>query len=124
MTVPTFDRQGRRRNVTVAFRVSHAEAERIDAAVSMSGLTKQDYILSRLLQKEIRVVPSTRVQQALREQMNAVYRELRRIQKASEEDADLGDTIDMLARIFVGLGEDGPSDVESEDALINGLQRA
>lgn len=61
------DQRGRRRSVTVAFRVSPEEASLIDAQVAMSGLTKQDFITSRLLNREVTVVPSSRVQRALRE---------------------------------------------------------
>ena len=78
------DQRGRRRSVTVAFRVSPEEASLIDAQVAMSGLTKQDFITSRLLNREVTVVPSSRVQRALREQMRSVWLELRRIRDGSD----------------------------------------
>ena len=53
MSVKVLDRQGRWRNKIVAFRVSPEEDEQLEAAVRLSGLTKQDYIIRRLQEKEI-----------------------------------------------------------------------
>lgn len=49
MSAKNLDNCNRWRNKTVAFRVSPEESERIDKAVRISGLTKQDYITRRLL---------------------------------------------------------------------------
>ena len=42
MSAKNLDTHNRWRNKTVAFRVSPEENEQIDAAVRLSGLTKQD----------------------------------------------------------------------------------
>lgn len=47
------DNKGRWRNRTIAFRVSEEEAKLLDNCVSLSGLTKQDYIIRRLLHREV-----------------------------------------------------------------------
>ena len=53
-----------------------------------------------------------------------VYRELRRIRSADEVDEGLAWTVDFLAREFSAMrGEEGPSDVEREDALVFGMSR-
>ena len=44
MSLKNRDNKNRWRNKTVAFRVSPEEDEQIEAAVRLSGLTKQDYI--------------------------------------------------------------------------------
>ena len=49
MSAKNLDTHNRWRNKTVAFRVSPEENKQIDAAVRLSGLTKQDYITRRLL---------------------------------------------------------------------------
>lgn len=59
MSQKVVDRAGRWRNRTVAFRVSEEEAAQIDAFVALSGLSKQEYCASRLLQKEVTVKPSS-----------------------------------------------------------------
>ena len=45
----SLDSHGRWRQKIVAFRVSDEEAKIIDNKVALSGLTKQDYILRRLV---------------------------------------------------------------------------
>lgn len=65
----TLDSKGRWRNKVVAFRMSEAENTELDTYVQLSGLTKQEYIIRRLLQKEITVLPNPRIHKALRNQM-------------------------------------------------------
>ena len=62
----------------MAFRVSPEEDEQIEAAVRLSGLTKQDYITRRLLCREVVVQGNPKVYKALRDQLAAVLDELRR----------------------------------------------
>ena len=60
------DQQGRWRNKVVAFRMSPEEDEVLEAKVKLSGLTKQEYIIRRLTDREIIVVGNPRVYKALR----------------------------------------------------------
>jgi len=53
MSAKALDTHGRWRNVTVAFRVSPEEDSQIETLVGLSGLTKQDYIMSRLLNRDV-----------------------------------------------------------------------
>lgn len=118
------DGHGRWRNVTVAFRMSPEEAALLDVQVRLSGLTKQEYIVNRLLHRDVVVVPSSRVHRALRDSMGAVYRELRRLRNGSEIGPELEAAIEILAREFAGLSEGSvPSDVEAEDRMINAIRR-
>lgn len=122
MSEKSLDVHGRWRSVTVAFRVSPEEARLIDAQVALSGLTKQEYITRRLLDREVTVIPSSRVQRALREHMSAVYLELRRIRDGSELSPELEAVIGLLAKEFVALGGER-SDVEREDDAIKSINR-
>lgn len=118
------DGHGRWRNVTVAFRMSPEEAALLDVQVRLSGLTKQEYIVNRLLHRDVVVVPSSRVHRALRDSMGAVYRELRRLRNGSEIGPELEAAIEILAREFAGLSEGSVlSDVEAEDRMINAIRR-
>lgn len=124
MSERSLDRNGRWRNVTVAFRMSPEEAALLDAQVSLSGLTKQQYIADRLLERDVVVIPSSRVHRALRDRMEAVYRELRRLRDGSEIGPELEAVVKVLAMEFVGLGEgDVPSNIEAEDRAINAMRR-
>lgn len=122
MSERSLDAHARWRSVTVSFRVSPEEARLIDAQVALSGLTKQEYITSRLLGREVKVIPSSRVQRALRNEMQAVYLELRRIRDGSEVSPELEAVVGLLAEEFVALGG-ARSDVEREDAAIQSIQR-
>lgn len=124
MSLKSLDRHGRWRCVTVAFRVSPEEAALINAQVEMSGLSKQEFIMERLLNKEITVIPSSRVYRALRDQMTNVYRELRRIRDGSRISPELEDVVELLANEYSALGDVSPSsDVEAEDKTIQTLSR-
>ena len=90
----------------MAFRVSPEENKQIDAAVRLSGLTKQDYITRRLLDRAVVVQGNPRVYKALRDQLAAVLGELRRIEDGAGVDDELLDTIQMIAAIMGGMKED------------------
>ena len=71
-----------------------------------------------------RVRPDVRIYKMLRDEMTRVYRELRRIRSAGEVDERLAWTVDFLAKEFSAMrGDEEPSDVEREDALIFGMSR-
>jgi integrase len=124
MIAPNLDRSGRRRSVHVTFRMSPEEASELDAFVDASGLTKQDYITARLLERDVRVVPSSRLRQGLSRQMDAVYRELRRIANAGQASPELVEVTELLAREFGGLGQERrPSDSEKDFEAFEGMGR-
>lgn len=106
MSAKNLDTHNRWRNKTVAFRVSPEENKQIDAAVRLSGLTKQDYITRRLLDRAVVVQGNPRVYKALREQLAAVLDELRRIEAGQGVNDDLVDTIQMIAIIMNGMQEE------------------
>ena len=90
----------------MAFRVSPEEDAQIDTAVQLTGLTKQDYIIRRLLCRDVVVQGNPRVYKALRDQLAAVLDELRRIEAGKNVDDELLDTIRMIAAIMGGMKED------------------
>ena len=106
MSRPIVDYKGRRRTKTIAFRVSPEEDEVINALVAASGMTKQDYITSRLECRDINVSPNVRVYRMLRDQMKSVYVELRRLRSADGIDERLIELMQVLTRVFVDLGAD------------------
>ena len=106
MSAKNYDNHNRWRNKTVAFRVSAEEDLQLETYVSMSGLTKQDYITRRLLCKDVVVQGNPRVFKALRNQFDAVLEELRRIEAGASVDDELMDTIQMMAAIMDGMKED------------------
>lgn len=100
------DNKGRWRNKTVAFRVSEEEAKQIDECVRLSGLTKQDYIVRRLMCRDIVVQGNPRVYKALKNQMSKLYEELKRIDRITEENEELLYTLQLVSETLNGLKED------------------
>ena len=106
MSAKTLDRKGRWRNKTVAFRVSPEEDEQIETAVHLSGLTKQDYIVRRLQEKEIVVVGNPRVYKALKNELAKVLNELKRIETGGDISEELLDTIELITRTMQGMKDE------------------
>ena len=106
MSAKNLDNYNRWRNKTVAFRVSPEEDMQIETAVQLTGLTKQDYIIRRLLNRDVVVQGNPRVYKALRDQLAAVLDELRRIETGEGVNDELLDTINMIASIMDGMKED------------------
>ena len=106
MSAKNLDNHNRWRNKTVAFRVSPEEDEQLEIAVHLSGLTKQDYITRRLLNRDIVVQGNPRVYKALRDQLAAVLGELGRIETGGRVDDELLATIRLITITLDGMKED------------------
>ena len=107
MSAKNLDRQNRWRNKTVAFRMSPEEAEQLDVNVRLSGLSKQDYLIRRVLQREIKVVGNPRVYKVLKNTMAEVLEELRRIGVGENVSDDLLDIIKQINTTLNGLKQEG-----------------
>ena len=97
------DSKGRWRNRNVGFRVSEEEAKLLDDLVELSGLAKQDYILRRLLNREVVVQGNPKVFKALKHQMTQIYEELKRLEKVSNDNKELIIVVEMIATIMKGM---------------------
>ena len=102
MSAKNTDNHNRWRSVTVAFRMLPEEAEQLNRFVKLSGLSKQDYLIRRVLQQEVTVIGSSRVYKALREQMVSMMEELKRIETGQKIDDELLDVIRMMTVILGG----------------------
>ena len=105
MSAKSMDKCNRWRSKTVGFRVSPEEDALIEAAVSLSGLTKQDYIVKKLTDKEIVVMGNPRVFKALKKELAKVLGELERIANAGEVHPDLLEEIELINTTLYGLKE-------------------
>ena len=106
MSAKNLDNYNRWRNRQVAFRLSPEEADLLDTYVRLSGLTKQDYITRRLLNRDIVVQGNPRVYKALRDQLAAVLGELRRMETGGGVDDELLATIRLITVTLGGMKED------------------
>ena len=103
MTRKRLDLRGRWRNKTTAFRISPEENKLLERYVHLSGLTKQDYITSRMLERPITVNGNPRVYKALRDELAEVLEQLRKIEAGNQVDADLLAVISMIATVMDGM---------------------
>jgi len=103
MSAKNLDTKGRFRSRTIGFRVSPEEDELINSAVALSGLTKQDYIVKRLLNYDVVVLGNPRVYKALKNQLSAVLSELERINNSSEVSDELLTVIQLITTTLNGL---------------------
>ena len=99
----SLDAKGRWRNRNVGFRVSEEEAKLLDDLVELSGLAKQDYILRRLLNREVVVQGNPKVFKALKNQMTQIYEELKRLESVSDDNEELLIVVEMVATIMKGM---------------------
>ena len=106
MSLKNRDEHNRWRSKTVAFRVSPEEDAQIERYVQLSGLTKQDYIIRRLLCRDVVVQGNPRVYKALRDQLAAVLSELQKIENGNAVNNELLDLIEMIADILGGMKEE------------------
>lgn len=105
MSAKNLDNRNRWRNKTIAFRMSPEEAQQLDTKVKLSGLTKQDYLIRRSLQQDIIVIGNPRVYKALKDELQNVLTELKRIENDNAKE-ELLETIQLIALTLEGLKED------------------
>ena len=103
MSVKNLDSKGRFRSKTIGFRVSPEEEKLINSAVALSGLTKQDYIVKRLLCRDVVVQGNPRVYKALKNQLVAVLDELTRIENGNSVDDELLEALRLINTTLNGL---------------------
>ena len=106
MSARVYDGKGRWRNKTVAFRVSPEEDMEIETYVQISGLTKQDYLIQRILKKEITVLPNPRIFKALRNNLERLSDEVSRLETVGIEQEELLELVRYITEILVDLKGD------------------
>ncbi len=106
MSVKNLDKKNRFRSKTVAFRVSPEEWAQFEIAAKLSGLTKQDYLINRISERDVVVQSNPRVYKALRNQLNDVLVELKRIDGLIDGFDELLETINLITLTLQGLKEE------------------
>lgn len=103
MSAKNCDNHNRFRNRTIGFRVSSEEEQQINTVVELSGMTKQDYIVSKLLDRTIYVQGNCKVHRAVYDMLTEVLSELRRIESSNEMGDELIANIELIASIVDSL---------------------
>lgn len=99
MSAKNLDRKQRWRSVSVGFRVSPQEAYHIDMLVKTSGLTKQEYIIKRLMCEEVIIYPNSRILKILCQYLKELTEELKRVERVGQENDVLENIIYLVELI-------------------------
>ena len=86
--------------------MSKEEVILLDNLVSLSGLTKQDYIIKRLFCKDVVEVGNTRVYKALKSHMEQLCIELKKLSTTQEIDDVTLSTIQFINQILKEMKEE------------------
>ena len=100
----------RKRSVTIGFRVTPSQAEWLDKVAAESCMSKQDFIMSRLQDESITVMPSVKLYKALKAQLEDVGRELARLSSSEEVSDRLLDDVERLTAVMGQLKGEFPDD--------------
>lgn len=117
MSEKRLDAKNRWRNVVVAFRMSPEEAQELNVKVSLSGLSKQDYIIQCLLKHEIRVVGGMKVAKKVQVHLDTILEELQTLDE-SDRGIDVEELLVPLKHVLDILQSD-----EKGVAYENGTER-
>ena len=103
MSAKARDGQGRWRCKTIGVRVSPEENAEIDALAALSGMSKQDYCIHRMLQRDVVVIGNPRVHKALKIQMEQLCREFGKLCSANDVSTEALHVLEYLTKLYKGL---------------------
>ena len=100
MSAKNCDHHNHWRNITVGFRVSPEENERLNRAVALSGLPKQEYCYRKCMDNSITVTPNPRIFKAMKTALDDVWTELKRISAGTQPSDELMNDITLIAKML------------------------
>ena len=95
----------RSKNITVAFRVTEIECNELNMRVKLSGLSKQNYLTNRVLQRDIVVIGNPRVYKALRDKVTEILEELKKLRGNDEINVETLIAIQAVTEVLNGLNK-------------------
>lgn len=99
MSAVNVDNKGRRRTVTIAFRMSPEEAEQLNTAVKLYGFrTKQEYIIQALLTHSVVAIGNPLMFLQFRRQLEKILEELKSLRSANMN--DMLETVGIMLKIL------------------------
>ena len=103
MSAKNMDKHNRFRSKAISVRMSPEEDAQVNMAVSLSGMTKQDYVISKLSDRSIVVKGNCKIHKAVYDRLLEVLTDLRRIRAGDKVDDELLDNINLIAKVIDGL---------------------
>lgn len=103
MSTVNLDNKGRRRTVTIAFRMSPEESEQLNTAVKLYGFrTKQDYIIQALLTHSVVAIGNPLMFLQFRRQLEKILEELKSLRLANMN-IEILETVETMLKILDGF---------------------
>ena len=99
MSAKARDGQGRWRCETIGVRVSPEENAEINVLAALAGMSKQDYCINRMLQRDVVVVANPRVYKALKLQMEKLCSEFCSLCSAAEITTETLHVLEYITKI-------------------------
>ena len=106
MSAKNLDGYQRWRSKNVSFRLSPEEAKQLDKYVQLSGMTKQDYLANRVLQREVVVQSNPRVFKTLRNELNAICAAMQQMESWTDADTEFRILLQQVLDIVDQMRED------------------
>ncbi|WP_277491193.1 MULTISPECIES: hypothetical protein [unclassified Breznakia] len=101
------DDRNRFRGYTTGFRMSKEEHDELNKRVELSGLTKQDYMIKKALDKEIVVIGNKRTYKALKNRLGEFNQLLKEYIKTNTViDEEVFEMMQFTMKILKGLSID------------------
>lgn len=99
MSAVNVDNKGRRRTVTIAFRMSPEEAEQLNTAVKLYGFrTKQEYIIQALLTHSVVAIGNPLMFLQFKKQLEKILEELKSLRSANMN--EMLETVGTMLKIL------------------------
>ena len=103
MSHKNLDKLGRHRSKCCTFRVSPEEWEWINVAAALSGLPKQDFLLSKILDRTIVVQGNCKVHRAVYDKLNEVLETLKKIESPDQYNEELSSNVELITQVIRDL---------------------
>lgn len=94
------DHGERKRKVIINFRVSPDIAAQIETRIALSGLSKQDFLESCLLNREFTVIGNIKTFDRIRKEVQSINEQLQKLHRVDELDKELLDRLQAVLEIL------------------------
>ena len=101
------DGQGRWRSMTIGVRVSPGENEEINTLATLAGMTKQDYAITRMLNREVIVYGNPKVYKALRKQMEDLILVISKLKCVQDISPETIHVLEVVSEIYLKMKYSG-----------------